>query len=63
MSVRNLFVCAALVVTVGCSPNGNTEQSAAPAPATDNSPSVEVAKAAPPKKGRAADAIHRRQCI
>ena len=53
MSIRNLFVCFALVVTLGCSPNANTDQSTAPAtaPATDNSPSVEVATAAPPEKG------------
>jgi imidazolonepropionase-like amidohydrolase len=29
MSIRNLFVCAVLVVTMGCSTNGNTESTAA----------------------------------
>ena len=45
MSMRNLFVCVALVVTIGCTPNGNTEQSAAPTPAatTDDSPAVVTA--------------------
>ena len=53
MSIRNLFVCFALVIAIGCTPNANTDQSAAPAtaPATDNSPSVDVATAAPPEKG------------
>jgi len=45
MSIRTLFVCFALVVTLGCSPNANTEQSAAPTPAatTDDSPAAVVA--------------------
>ena len=29
MSIRSLFVCVALVATIGCSPNGNTESSVA----------------------------------
>jgi len=47
MSIRCLFACFALVVTLGCSPNGNTEQSAAPAQAdtTDESPAAAAAPA------------------
>ena len=42
MSIRNLFVCVALVAIIGCSPNGNTEQSAAPTTAamTDDPPAA-----------------------
>jgi hypothetical protein len=45
MSIRSLFVWFAIIVAVGCSPNGKTEQSTAPAPAdaTDDSPAVVTA--------------------
>jgi hypothetical protein len=56
MSIRNLFVWFALVVTLGCSPNSDTERSAAPTTAatTDDSPAAATSALAqnldPPKR-------------
>jgi len=49
MSIRTLFACFSLVVALGCTPNADTEQSAAPAQAdtTDDSTAAAAAPAVP----------------
>ena len=53
MSVRNLFACFAFIVSLGCTPDANTEQSAVPttAPTTDDPPVAAAAAVAAPENG------------
>ncbi len=44
MSARNLSVCAVLVITIGCSPNGNTESAATIAAAAVTVPDTDEPK-------------------
>jgi hypothetical protein len=44
MSARSFFVCVAIVVTIGCSPNGNTESPAALAVAAVTVPDTDEPK-------------------
>ena len=46
MSTRSLFVWFAIIIAVGCSPNGNTEQSTAPMPSAPTADSA-AAETAP----------------